>query len=346
MATTLLYLAVECLPNESEVMVNLNKFGKKTKEELAKRANNKCSSPLCTQITSGPHSVDDKSVNIGVAAHIKGANPGSARYDENMQPKERSSITNGIWLCHKCAKMIDNDASRYPVALLAKWKFDHETEISSAVQTGMTPTNYEIERLKKVFFGESFSALQIALDKPKEWRFLLARELLREKANIQKRRARLVFEEHVFKPHRVLRENMEISKWLMAKNLDIFQIVQMFNSLTGKIFFLCADENSDSSEILEACCLFEEACEHLINWWQDIKSTHLIDELDFFHSEMIESTQTLISMMEAAPEWFGEIIAGKAETYAYGSLDELFDPQGYGEIIKRAIAVLAKKFYK
>ncbi|MCK2184103.1 hypothetical protein [Halomonas getboli] len=35
-------------------------------------------------------------------------------------------MENGIWLCQSCAKLIDNDESRYPVALLRQWKVEAE----------------------------------------------------------------------------------------------------------------------------------------------------------------------------------------------------------------------------
>lgn len=44
------------------------------------------------------------------------------RYDEHLTSKNRASIQNGIWLCQNCAKLVDNDSSKYPKDLLVKWK--------------------------------------------------------------------------------------------------------------------------------------------------------------------------------------------------------------------------------
>ena len=56
---------------------------------------------------------------------------GQARYDANMTDEERASISNGIWLCKECARRIDVDEAKYPVALFAEWKVIHEKWISN-----------------------------------------------------------------------------------------------------------------------------------------------------------------------------------------------------------------------
>ncbi len=105
-------------------------FSGATKQTLAKRAGQVCSNPECRRPTSGPHSDESKAVNLGEAAHIRAARPDQARYDANMTDEERAAISNGIWLCKECARRIDVDEAKYPVALLAKWKDIHEKWIS------------------------------------------------------------------------------------------------------------------------------------------------------------------------------------------------------------------------
>jgi hypothetical protein len=106
-------------------------FTQKTKDTLAKRAGQVCSNPDCWRTTSGPHTEDDRAINLGEAAHIKAAREGSARYDPNMTDEERSDISNGIWLCRECARRIDLDEKKYPVDLLHCWKKEHEELIAS-----------------------------------------------------------------------------------------------------------------------------------------------------------------------------------------------------------------------
>jgi len=97
-------------------------FPAPTIEQLARRVGFCCSNPGCQRPTSGPRDDPEKSINIGVAAHITAASKGGPRYDENLTPAERQSITNGIWLCQVCAKLVDNDPSRYTVEVIRDWK--------------------------------------------------------------------------------------------------------------------------------------------------------------------------------------------------------------------------------
>jgi hypothetical protein len=89
---------------------------------LAERAGFLCSREGCEQPTSGPRTDPEKSINVGVAAHITAASPGGPRYDPTLTPEQRRSAENGIWLCQTCAKLADNDEARYPTTLLHSWK--------------------------------------------------------------------------------------------------------------------------------------------------------------------------------------------------------------------------------
>ncbi len=96
-------------------------FSFQTKELLAKRVGHRCSNPGCRQSTSGPRSEPDKSINVGVASHISAAAPAGPRYDDSLTPDQRRAPENGIWLCQNCAKMVDNDSTRYTVDVLRQW---------------------------------------------------------------------------------------------------------------------------------------------------------------------------------------------------------------------------------
>jgi hypothetical protein len=97
-------------------------FTAPVKDLLAKRVGFRCSNPACRKPTSGPQEDPAKAINVGVAAHITAASPDGPRYDLSLNSDARGDVANGIWLCQTCAKLIDNDHSRYPVEVLERWK--------------------------------------------------------------------------------------------------------------------------------------------------------------------------------------------------------------------------------
>jgi hypothetical protein len=108
-------------------------FSESVKRALASRVGNLCSNPDCRAPTSGPQEDPAKAVNLGVAAHITAASPGGPRYDPELLSEERSGPPNGLWLCQNCAKLIDNDPSRFAANLLKEWKNIAEAEARNRV---------------------------------------------------------------------------------------------------------------------------------------------------------------------------------------------------------------------
>lgn len=99
-----------------------DEFRAPIKKKLAERVNYHCSDPDCRAPTIGPHTDEEKSTSLGIAAHICAAAPGGPRFDAAMTPTQRKSIRNGIWLCVPCSVKIDRDEARYPATLLRTWK--------------------------------------------------------------------------------------------------------------------------------------------------------------------------------------------------------------------------------
>lgn len=102
-------------------------FTKDVKIRLAQLAGYTCSNPSCRVPTEGPQLGDsERGMSVGEAAHLHGAQPGAARYDENQTDHERKSLANGIWLCVRCHTIVDADKCGYPPSLLRQWKEEHE----------------------------------------------------------------------------------------------------------------------------------------------------------------------------------------------------------------------------
>jgi hypothetical protein len=101
-------------------------FSVPVKALLARRVAYKCSFSGCSAYTIGPAEAPDQAVSIGEAAHITAAAPGGPRYDPNLTADERSSYSNGIWMCKNHARLIDVDES-FAADTLRTWKLGAET---------------------------------------------------------------------------------------------------------------------------------------------------------------------------------------------------------------------------
>lgn len=120
------------------------------KELLAKRVAHRCSNQECRQVTSGPQEDPTKTVNIGVAAHITAASPGGPRFDSSLTSNERQAAENGIWLCQSCAKLVDNDPTRYGVATLRRWKALAEATTARELESRSSTTTYSSQKFIKL----------------------------------------------------------------------------------------------------------------------------------------------------------------------------------------------------
>ena len=120
-----------------------------TKVALALRSGNACAMPRCGQLLSELQG--NEFVLLGVAAHIAGergdgmrGHP-SARFDPEMTPEERNSLSNLLYLCHKCHTKIDahpHGERDYPVARLLKIKAEHEEAVAAAMFEAMASVSF------------------------------------------------------------------------------------------------------------------------------------------------------------------------------------------------------------
>ncbi len=77
---------------------------------------------------------------IGKAAHIHAAasGPGARRYLASMTRKERTHITNAIWLCATHADLIDRDEVTYTADVLRAMKAEHEAKCGERLRNALS----------------------------------------------------------------------------------------------------------------------------------------------------------------------------------------------------------------
>src|SRR5216684_2244813 len=91
-----------------------------TIKRLFAHSGNRCAFPGC------PAVLVEGSTVVGKICHIKGAKPGSARYDPQQSAAGRHGFGNLILMCGRHHDIIDGDEQAYTVDRLLKIKADHE----------------------------------------------------------------------------------------------------------------------------------------------------------------------------------------------------------------------------
>jgi len=120
-------------------------FTRRTIETIAKRAGYLCSNPACRSSTVGAAPGHDRSVNVGVAAHITAAAPGGPRYDRSLTREQRRHQSNGIWACQTHGKLIDSDSEHFTVEMLREWKQTAEKQSFRAILAPGAARHHRIE---------------------------------------------------------------------------------------------------------------------------------------------------------------------------------------------------------
>ncbi|MCU7250342.1 hypothetical protein [Pseudomonas koreensis] len=297
-----------------------NRFKQSVIATLAKRAANRCANPECGAVTSGPTGESNGSVNVGEAAHIYGAHPGSARYDEKMDASDRGAITNAIWLCGNCHKRIDDDASRYPAGLLFEWQREHEKRISEQIGKTAAEVRHRYEKRHLEEFGRlSYLAERLILEKDEYWEYLLTAEVLRfEIAPTVQRWEALKRGLYTKQIKRIDKE--ETFTWLSDKSQEILLIVAAFTNLTNYELARTWGEPGvagNDIDIVSVCRFYGEACANTLLWEESIRFSRVDDEFSDVRDLFIGIAGDVIEQTAKIPGFLTEMVVPRPTSGTY-----------------------------
>ena len=113
-----------------------------TKLILALRSGNRCAFPGCDHYLTVDAPTGGDPIVVGDAAHIAGDKPGSPRFDATMTDEQRDHFDNLIYLCGEHHAQIDKQPTHFPVAMLLKFKEEHEVRVQDGVNVAFAEIGF------------------------------------------------------------------------------------------------------------------------------------------------------------------------------------------------------------
>jgi hypothetical protein len=314
-------------------------FAKQTIEVIAKRAGNRCSNPDCDALTVGPAEIENRTIVIGEAAHIFGARPGSARFNATMSDAERRDITNAIWLCRNCHKMVDDDPGKFTADILFEWHQHHERVITAALGKPSELLREKV-RLRELepFQSCSHLAQQILIDRPPYWEWKLTAELLRTKLSpITKRWRDLKLRMYAVPP--VVVPLAEMGNWQRARmqeiSMQVDAITEIVNSRLQEAWGP-PGVPTNPEEVLQACDLFAASCKGFLVWEETVRFAILPRSFDDFQKSLQGIGGKILEDVAQVPKMLSAVFENGEPAKENEILIRLALPDGWGDRVAQA----------
>jgi hypothetical protein len=248
-------------------------FSSKTRDALGKRAAFLCSNPECRVSTSGPsQTAAEKATIIGEAAHIHGALPAAARFRIDLSDEARADITNGLWLCRNCHKIIDDDPHLYPADMLFRWQEEHREYVVGLLGKPNDRIRLDIAKQELDSLGPIPPlARSIIVERQDGWEYRLTHELLEFYLRPAKQQWDELNSGFYTKKLRSMDE-VDYERWFSAALADIQTIMPSLEKLLPNIVTALGPKGVEGNpqEINRACKLLGQAATRLIEWEEEI----------------------------------------------------------------------------
>lgn len=237
-----------------------------------------------------------------------------------MNSADRGAITNAIWLCGNCHKLVDDDPNRHPAGLLFEWQRAHENNISKRLGKASAEIrrNYEQRHLEE--FGRiSYLAERIVLEKGNLWEYRLTSEILRTELNPILQRWDALKRGLYVKPSlRISKE--EFLHWCQLKMSEIQAICSAFDELINKEFsraWGAPGVPGNDLEIVRTARLFSEMCQSVLNWEEAVRFIAVAEAHEELKNLLIGTAGRIVDEAAKFPKFISEILADNPTTGTY-----------------------------
>lgn len=290
-------------------------------------------------------------MNIGEAAHIYGAKDGAARFRADMTDAARAEITNGIWLCRNCHKVVDSDPQRFPAALLFQWRAAHERYVTSKLGTKGDLIKLDVEFREVAKLREdSPLAGQIVQDKPCEWECRLTAELLKTYLRSPLRKWNDL-QRGLYSKATTAVDSQSALAWFSARLHEASRLASAMAALYTQELERAwgrPGEPGDPMEIRHVCGLIQSAADEILNWEERVRFvsvaepyTRLFGLLSGALGFLLDKFGSIPSSLDEAVDW-AEANPGVKREFNFHFVCKL--PEGWLEKVQNEQEAIARHF--
>jgi hypothetical protein len=284
-------------------------FNKRTIEIVAKRAAFFCSNPICQVSTVGPNSNKDKATVIGEAAHIFGARKNSSRYVSTMSDAALSELTNAIWLCRNCHKLVDGNPEEYDATTLFSWRESHE---AATAETLGTSNNLKISTVKETSnaFAEYPPLVRrLAIDKPIGWEWRLTAELMRHLNSPLFRKLSDLRKKQYTRPLKPISDE-EVIDWVQLQLAEIPSLINPMASLFDRLTESWGQigEQGNIEEIHHTCLLIRDNIDQVVRYEESIRFVKVSSEFENLTELFWDCIGTQIDKISTVPKKLDAVV--------------------------------------
>lgn len=265
----------------------------------------------------GPNSDPEKSTSLGEAAHIFGARPKSKRFDLTLSDSERAQITNGIWLCRNCHKLIDTDESQFSSDLLFLWRKEHERFVLSELGSKSDKVRLNLLNKSLMPFQQYPERIQrVVLDKPPAWEFRLAAGLMRHLNQAAQRKLEDLKSGLYIKSINHIRKE-DVPEWVENRLSEMTQVIEPVEGLLEalKRSFGELGVSGDELEILHVCKRIHEHFDQVLIHEEQFYFSRLPEEYDDVVRLLKDRVASQVLKVSEVPDFLDEV-ATRAESEA------------------------------
>jgi hypothetical protein len=265
-----------------------------------------------------------------------------------MVDASRSAITNGIWLCRNCHKIVDADAAQFPAELLFEWRREHEqTVLEGLGKAGALLRQKVMAKRLAGFEGCSYLAQQIVIDRPDLWEYRLTAELLHSKLEPIKRR----YEALEKGLYALSIRTIGVDDYIAWQGAQLSTLVGQVGAIGGLVNGELQEswgppgQPGSESEILRMCSLIVEACQRLLEWEESVRFVEPPDAFSEVQALLVGIAGVCIHKVFEIPTWLMGPLSEEnpSGTYEFTLVFDLPDQwvENCRRALKRAVAKLA-----